>query len=140
MHVSGIAGATPNAFANAQWYEIGPNNVTDSFAASHAVTSTGVAFFFPNVLPGCQTNPCSSPSVVLEVSGTGRFQTASAFWTRGGAPTKYAAGVSGYTLNSRWGDYAAVAADPGPTGPVWVLGEWAQSGGGWGTAVTSVAP
>jgi hypothetical protein len=140
MHVTGISGATPNAFANTQWYEITPNNLTDSFAASHAVTSTGVAFFFPNILPGCKATPCSSPSVVLEVSGTGRFQPASAFWTRGGAPTKYAAGVSGYTLNSRWGDYAAVAADPSPIGPVWVLGEWAQSGGAWGTGVTSIAP
>ena len=140
LHVTGIAGATPNAFANAQWYEITPNSLSDSFAASHAVTSSTVAFFFPHVLPGCASSPCASPSVVLEVSGTGRSRPASAFWTRGASPTTYASGVSGYTLSSRWGDYAAVAADPAATGPVWVLGEYAQSGGGWGTAATSVSP
>jgi hypothetical protein len=140
LHVSGIPGATPNAFANAQWYEITPNTLTNSVGASHAITSTNVAFFFPNVLPGCRTTPCTSPSVVLEVSGTGRSQPASAFWTRGASPTSYASGVGGYTLYSRWGDYAGVAADPAATGPVWVLGEYARSGGGWGTAVNSVSP
>ena len=32
MHVSGIAGATPDPYANAQWYEITPNNLTNSVA------------------------------------------------------------------------------------------------------------
>jgi hypothetical protein len=142
-HVSGIPGATPNPYANAQWYEITPNNLTDSMGASHAVTNANVAFFFPSILPGCAASPCTSPSVVLEVSGAGRTQAAAAFWSRGsgGSPTNYTpSAVGGYTLGSRWGDYAATAADPSPTGPVWVLGEYAQSGGAWGTAVASVTP
>jgi hypothetical protein len=140
LHVSGIAGATPNSFANAQWYEITPNSLTDSFGASHAVTDPNVAYFFPNVLPGCAKATCTTPTVVLEVSGSGRKQAASAYVVSGTKITSFASGVAGYTLNSRWGDYAGVAADPSATGPVWVLGEYAQAGGGWGTALTSAAP
>ena len=98
---------------------------------------------FPSILPGCAASPCASPSVVLDVSGAGRAQAAAAFWARGsgGSPTNYTpSAVGGYTLGSRWGDYAVTAADPSPTGPVWLLGEYAQSAGAWGTAVTAVAP
>jgi hypothetical protein len=143
MHVSGIPGATPNPYANAQWYEITPNTLTNSFGTSHAITSPSIAYFFPSVLPGCAASPCTTPSPVLEVSGSSRSQPASAFWVRGsgGRPTNYTpSAVAGYTLNSRWGDYSAVAADPTPTGPVWVLGEYARATNAWGTAVTSVSP
>ncbi|MBO0885663.1 MAG: hypothetical protein J2P17_36080, partial [Mycobacterium sp.] len=140
MHVSGIAGATPDPYANAQWYEVTPNSLTDSVGISHAITSSSVAYFFPNLLPGCASANCTSPTVVVEVSGSGRNQAASAFVARGTKLTNFASGVGGYTLNSRWGDYPGVAADPAATGPVWVLGEYAQAGGAWGTAVTSIAP
>jgi hypothetical protein len=140
MHVTGIAGATPSPYANAQWYEITPNSLSDSFATSHAITSSGLAYFFPNILVGCAAATCATPTVVLEVSGSGRTQPGSAYVARGMQVTKYASGVAGYTLNDRWGDYSAVAADPVSTGRVWVLGEYALERGRWGTAVTSVAP
>jgi hypothetical protein len=142
QHVNSALGTTANPYANAQWYEITPNNLTDSFGASHVVSSSSIAFFFPGVLPGCASSPCSSPSPVLEVSGSGKSQPASAFWVRGGAkPTNYtASAVAGYSLNSRWGDYSALAADPASTGPIWVLGEYARAANAWGTAVTPVNP
>jgi len=143
MHVSGIPGATSNPYANAQWYEITPNTLTNSLGAIHAITSASIAYFFPSVLPGCAASPCTTPLPVLEVSGSGRSQPASAFWVRGsdGRPTNYTpSAVAGYTLNSRWGDYSAVAADPTPTGPVWVLGEYARATNAWGTAIASVSP
>jgi hypothetical protein len=99
-----------------------------------------VAYFVPNVLAGCAAVSCTNPTVVVEVSGSGRTQAASGFVARGTKLTNYASGVGGYTLNSRWGDCAGMAADPASTGPVWLLGEYAQGGGGWGTAITSVAP
>ena len=56
---------------------------------------------------------CAIPFVVLEVSGSGSSQPASALWVRDdSSPFVYQAGVAGYTLNSRWGDYPAVSADP----------------------------
>jgi hypothetical protein len=143
QHVNSALGATPNAYANAQWYEITPKNLTNSVGASHAVTNSSIAFFFPGVLPGCATSPCTTPSPVLEVTGSGKSQPASAFWARGSAtkPTNYTpSAASGYTLNSRWGDYSALAADPTATGPVWVLGEYARAANSWGTAVMSVSP
>lgn len=142
-HVSSALGTTPNPYANVQWYEITPNNLTNSVGASHLVTNPSIAFFFPGVLPGCTTSPCTTPSPVLEVSGAGKSQPASAFWVRGSGaqPTNYTpSAVPGYTLNSRWGDYSAVAADPTSTGPVWVLGEYARATNAWGTAVTPVSP
>jgi hypothetical protein len=49
-------------------------------------------------------------------------------------------GVGGYTLNNRWGDYPAVAADPTRPGTAWLFGEYARSTTTWGTATTSVTP
>jgi hypothetical protein len=129
---------SPNPYASTQWYEITPNALSDSIGSSHAVTSPGVAYFFPGILPACAS--CSNPTVVLQVSGVGRSQGASAFHVKNGVVTLYAGGVAGYTLGNRWGDYPALAADPSPGGPVWVLGQYARSTGSWGTALVSVGP
>jgi hypothetical protein len=127
--VSAALSTSPNAYANAQWYVITPGAPT---AASHAVTDPSIAYFFPGVMPG-------SAFVGVEVSGAGPNQPASAFVLRGGgAPSAFATGVAGYTLNGRWGDYPGMAHDPADTSGVWVLGEYAAATNGWGTAVTTV--
>ena len=53
---------------------------------------------------------------------------------------RYQDGVAGYTLNGRWGDYPAVAADPTNARRVWVLGEYAKATDAWGTAITVIGP
>jgi hypothetical protein len=129
--------AAPNPNANAQWYEITPG--PPSVGASHAMVDPTVAYFFPGILPACAAAPCSSPSVGLEVSGSGASQPASAFAVRqGGSPSAYATGTPGYALYGRWGDYPGVSADPSNLGTIWVLGEYAASTAGWGTAVTII--
>jgi hypothetical protein len=132
---------TPNAYANVQWYEITPGGA----AVSRAVVPVDntVAHPFPAVLPGCTTATttatCATPFVGLQVSGWGPTQPASAFIVRdNSSPAVYQAGVAGYSLNSRWGDYPAVSADPADPTRIWVLGEYAQAANAWGTAVTSV--
>ena len=127
--VSSRLSSSPNPYANAQWYAI---NVGSDIATSKAITNSGVAYYFPAVAPA------SSGAVAVEVSGSSSKQPASAFYVSGsGTPTKYAGGVSGYTLASRWGDYGAAAPDPSD-GSIWVLGEYAKYTGGWGTAVAHV--
>jgi len=138
----GLGDKVQNAYANAQWYEITPG--PPSFGASHAVVDPTIAYFFPGVLPGCAATSCSSPSVGLEISGSGASQPASAFtvrWSGPGSPydiKMYASGVDGYILNDRWGDYPGVSSDPSNPAAIWVLGEYAASSIGWGTAVTTV--
>ena len=89
----------------------------------------------------CAGGPgCTTPKVVVEASVSGRTQPASAAVVANGAATVFAKGVSGYRLNSRWGDYPAVAADPNAAGTAWFLGEYARTTGGWGTATSSLAP
>ncbi|MDP2661946.1 MAG: Ig-like domain-containing protein [Dehalococcoidia bacterium] len=133
--VSASLSASPSPYANVQWYKI-----TAGTASSYAVTNPDVAYFFPGVMPGCGgACPGSGVFVGFEVSGSGPSQAASAFWGRdGSAPAAFAPGVGGYTLNSRFGDYPGVSADPADTGKVWVLGEYAATDGAWGTAVTDI--
>jgi hypothetical protein len=135
-----------NPYANVQWYTITPPP-TESVGASAAVTNRNVAYFIPAVLPGCAAagGTCSNPFVGLEVTGSGRSQPASAFSVRATSGssvtvTQYQQGVAGYTLNGRWGDYPAVAADPLNAGAVWVLGEYAKATDAWGTAVGKIQP
>jgi len=151
--VSNRLSSNANRYASAQWYEITPDptDPTKATGASHALTSPTVAFYFPALLAGCAgsvstnangvTSCSTSPFVGLEVSGSGPRQDASAFRVAsGGNPTVYATGVSAYTLNSRWGDYPAAAADPTSAKNIWVLGEYAASRTAWGTAVTTITP
>jgi hypothetical protein len=146
QHVASQLSSTPNPYANAQWYVLTPTPTSASPSAttgqSWAVTNRSVAYFFPGVLPGCATQPsgggCASPFVALQVSGSGRSQPASALSVKNGQVSLYQAGTGGYTLGSRWGDYAAVASDPSLPTQVWVLGEYARSSNGWGTAVGTV--
>ena len=51
---------------------------------------------------------------------------------------RYQAGVPGYELSDRWGDYPGVSADPSTHARVWVLGEYAKATDAWGTAVTAI--
>lgn len=129
--VSSALSTTPNAYANAQWYAI---SVGSSYSAtSRAITNQSVAYYYPAVAPG-------NGFVALEVTGSSSTQPASAYYVgSSGTPTIYATGVSSYSLSSRWGDYAAAAPDPSNGGStVWVLGEYAKTSNGWGTAVTHV--
>src|SRR5262249_3443221 len=135
LNVDGRLSSTPNPYANAQWYVLTPAPTASSPSATTgqtwAITNRSVAYFFPAVLPGCTTQlagtGCPTPYVALEISGSGRGQPASAFAVKNGQPSLYQLGVSGYTLSSRWGDYAAVASDPSTSTQIWVMGEYARS-------------
>jgi hypothetical protein len=139
--VSSSLSASANAYANAQWYQITPTSTTTSSASTSAVTNSGVALFFPGVLPVCASGPsCTTPKVVLEMSATGRSQPASAARAVNGSLAIFQKGVGGYAMYSRWGDYPAVAADPTSAGTAWLFGEYAQNSASWGTAVTKITP
>jgi hypothetical protein len=139
--VSSALSSSPNPYANAQWYQITPTSLTTSTASSSAETNSGVALFFPGVLPVCASGPsCTTPKVVVEMSATGKWQPASAARLADGSLGIFANGVSGYTMYSRWGDYPAVAPDPTSAGTAWLFGEYARSSSSWGTAVTNVTP
>ena len=127
-NTTGPTSSATNRYANAQWYSIPTSN--SSSVNSGVVTNSGIAYYYPAVMP-------SGSSVVLEVSGSSSKQPASAFYVKGSSVNKYATGVGGYSLSSRWGDYGAAAPDPSD-GSVWVLGEYAKSSSGWGTAVINV--
>jgi hypothetical protein len=131
-----------NAAASVQWYRITPGGSSYT-GRTYVVTDPKVAYFFPRVVAGCSVatdgTACATPFAGLEVSGSGASQPGSAFTARdAGPPQLYQSGVAGYTLNTRWGDYPAVSADPGSASTVWVLGEYAKTPGGWGTAVSTV--
>ena len=125
-----VASSTPNAYANGQWYEITPtgfdgSGLPTSKGASHAVADPNVAYYYPAVLAG-----------QVEISGSGPSQPASMYYVGSdGAPTLYALGAAGYTLNGRWGDYAAVSADPNDSSAVWALGQYVKASNAWGMAV-----
>ncbi|MCA1646785.1 MAG: hypothetical protein LC797_15455 [Chloroflexi bacterium] len=150
MYVNSQLSASPNPYANAQWYVLTPAPTpawpSATTGQSFAVTNRSVAYFFPGVLPGCagqQVNGtcATTPFVALQVSGAGRSQAASAFTVIGGQqPAVYQPGVAGFTKSSRWGDYPAIASDPSVPAQVWVLGEYARTTSNWGTAVGIVKP
>jgi hypothetical protein len=54
------------------------------------------------------------------------------------ASAQLKAGVALYT-GSRWGDYQGAALDPASNNRVWVVGEYAGSGGNWSTWIASVS-
>ena len=135
---------TPNAYANVQWYRVTPSG-SAYVGRTWAASSQDVAYYFPGVLPGCTTaatgSSCAVPFVALELSGSGPAQAAAAYRARDtAAPQPYASGVSAYSLNGRWGDYPAVAADPTDATAVWLLGQYAKATSAWGTAVGQVTP
>jgi hypothetical protein len=143
----GVSGVRGNAYANGQWYEIEPKS-GGSYAArgSFAVADNSTAFYFPAVIPGgCSGDArCNSLFVALEVSGSSTKTAASAFAVFHRPDRRTVARIAspapsatGYTLSGRWGDYAAVAADPAPTN-VWMLGEYAKTSGSWGTLIATV--
>jgi hypothetical protein len=133
--------STPNPYANAQWYQITPTGPGSSVGSSNVVANSSIAYFFPGVIPVCASGPsCTSPKVVLEASVSGRSQPASAAVVANGKPTVFQRGVSGYRLNSRWGDYPAVAADPTAPGTAWFLGEYARTTTSWSTATSNLTP
>jgi hypothetical protein len=133
--------SSPNPYANAQWYKITPTSSTTSTGSTTAITNPSVAFFFPGVLPVCASGPsCQSPKVILEISASGRFQAASAADVANGRVAYFATGARAYSMNGRWGDYPAVAADPTNAGTGWLFGEYARTSSSWGTAVTSLTP
>jgi hypothetical protein len=139
--VSSSLSSSSNPYANAQWYQITPTSPTTSSGSSSAATNSGIALFFPGVMPVCASGPsCTNPKVVVEMSATGKVQAASAARLANGSLAMFASGVGGYNLYSRWGDYPAVAADPTSAGTAWLFGEYARSTNSWGTAVTSVTP
>ena len=143
-----------NPYANTLWYEITPTSPAtyESPARTHVVARPRVALFFPGVMPGCADDArtdrrgnvrcAGSRFVGLQLSGSGRFTPASAYagLDGGGDPLvrRYQAGVPGYELNDRWGDYPGVSADPSTHARVWVLGEYAKATDAWGTAVTAI--
>lgn len=141
----------PNEYANTQWYEFTPgdNESTGSANCGPATCNTytittadsSVAYFFPSVLAWCPAGgTCAAPSVGLQISGAGAGQPVSAFTYRKAdvAPQVFASGVGGYQLNSRWGDYSAIASDPASAAVIWVLGGYAAASNAWGTAVQTI--
>jgi hypothetical protein len=133
--------STANPYANVQWYQITPTGPTTSFGSSNVIASSSIAYFFPGVIPVCASGPnCTTPKVVVEASVSGRNQPASAAVVANGTSSVFQRGVGGYRLNSRWGDYPAVAADPTSPGRAWFLGEYARTTTAWGTATSSLTP
>jgi hypothetical protein len=133
--------STANPYANVQWYQITPTGSTTSVGSSNVVASSSIAYFFPGVIPVCASGPsCTTPKVVVEASVSGRNQPASAAVVANGTSSVFQRGVSAYRLNSRWGDYPAVAADPTSPGRAWFLGEYARTTTSWGTATSNLTP
>jgi hypothetical protein len=145
--IGGTTSATPNPYANAQWYVLRPTGPTayQSPAPTYAVADPDVAYYFPGVIPGCTSGgaggSCATPFAAIEVSGSSATVPASAYRARGGQlPAPYQTGSAGYTLNARWGDYPALASDPQDPATVWLLGQYAAASGAWGTAIEHVTP
>jgi hypothetical protein len=133
--------STANPYANVHWYKITPTGPTTSFGSSNVIANSSIAYFFPGVIPVCAGGPsCSTPKVVVEASVSGRNQPASAAVVANGTSSVFQRGVSGYRLNSRWGDYPALAGDPTSPGRAWFLGEYARTTTSWGTATSNLTP
>jgi len=93
--------------------------------------------FYPAVAP----NAAGDKTMVFSVSGPNRFAgTSTVFIPRSStctdcanSETSIASGRGPYGRH-RWGDYSGASADPDGDG-VWVAGEFASTGGAWGTEV-----
>lgn len=121
-----------------QWYEI--DVPTAKVVQQNTYGAKGSYYFFPAI----QTDISRNAYIVFSRSGanefgslrqTGRRVTAPANDLENSALIK--AGESAY-LGARWGDYFGVARDGGDAGRVWVYGEYAESGGQWGTWAASL--
>jgi hypothetical protein len=96
--------------------------------------------FYPAVAP----NAAGDKAMVFSVSGPNRFAgtstvlipRASTCTNCANSETSIASGLGPYggSGKQRWGDYSGASADPDGDG-VWVYGEFASTGGRWGTQV-----
>ena len=96
--------------------------------------------FYPAVAP----NAAGDKAMVFSVSGPNRFAgTSTVLIPRSStctnctnSETSIASGLGPYggSGKQRWGDYSGASADPDGDG-VWVYGEFASTGGQWGTEV-----
>src|SRR5205823_373324 len=85
---------------------------------------TRLVYRHPPIHPAYCTTQSANRSGTRQLR---RFSAASVCATHGrshAASNHDSGGTAGYTVNSRWGDYPAVTADPSDPTAVWVLGEW----------------
>jgi hypothetical protein len=121
----------------AQWYEIDVPSKT--VVQQNAFGASGLYYFFPAI----QTDLSRNAYLVFSRSGSGEFgqlrQTGrrasdAANSLQGSALIR--AGASAYT-GGRWGDYFGICRDGGDANQVWMYGEFANTGGAWGTQVAA---
>lgn len=125
------------ARAVAQWYEIDVPSRT--VVQQNAFGASGLYYFFPAI----QTDLSRNTYLVFSRAGSGEFgqlrqtgrrATDAANTLQGSALIR--AGASAYT-GGRWGDYFGICRDGGDANQVWMYGEFANTGGAWGTQVAA---
>lgn len=121
-----------------QWYEI--DVPSKRVVQQNGYGARGAYYFFPAI----QTDVSRNAYVVFSRSSASEFGSVRQTGRRVNAPANdlensglIKAGESAY-LGARWGDYFGVSRDGGDAGRVWVYGEYAESGGQWGTWVASL--
>ncbi len=121
----------------AQWYEIDVPSKT--VVQQNAYGASGRYYFFPAI----QTDLSRNAYLVFSRAGstefgqlrqTGRRASDAVNALQGSSLIR--AGASAYT-GGRWGDYFGICRDGGDANQVWMYGEFANTGGAWGTQVAA---
>jgi hypothetical protein len=123
------------ARAALQWTEIDVPTLTA--VQQGAFGAAGSYYFYPAILPDAARNGfvvCSrsSATVYAEMRQTGRLVGDPPSTLQGSALVQ--AGASAY-LGGRWGDYHGICRDGADGSRVWMYGEYAGTGGTWGTHI-----
>ncbi|MCG8360706.1 MAG: hypothetical protein MI920_34530 [Kiloniellales bacterium] len=121
-----------------QWYEIDVGN--KRVFQQNRYGASGKYYFFPAIHTDLRRNAYvvfgrSSASAYASLRRTGRRVSDPRNDLQNSALVK--AGESPYT-GGRWGDYFGICRDGGDARRVWGYGQYAESGGRWGTWVCSM--
>jgi len=118
-----------------QWYEIDVNS--GSMAQQNRYGAKGLYYYYPSI----QTDQGRNAFVVFGRSGANQYAQLRYTGRRVSAPPNQLegsrlikSGESSYT-GGRWGDYFGICRDT--TGRAWMYGEFADSGGAWGTWIAA---
>lgn len=121
-----------------QWYEIDVPSA--KVVQQNGYGAKGAYYFYPAI----QTDISRNAYVVFSRSNADEFGSLRQTGRRVAAAPHdlensvlIKAGESAY-LGGRWGDYFGICRDGGDAGRVWVYGEYAESGGQWGTWTASL--
>jgi hypothetical protein len=126
------------ARSNVQWYEI--NVPTKTVVQQNGYGAKGAYYFFPVIQTDLSRDAYilfgrCSPTEFGALRVTGRRVTDPLNDLQNSALVKV--GESAHT-SGRYGDYFGIGRDPLDQNRVWGVGEYAESGGNWGTYVVSV--